>query len=339
MMGKRNDRWLPLAAMVGGLCLVVLGASEVYRVYRYEAAAKEIRSMFAAATLSTGPETRGQSRVRVVDSVSDKLDREAGTRESIPNDEIPRLRLAASDLIPTDKFVRPLPATAPGQQLSGAGTREDPWVGLQRAIEQLRPGDRLIVLNGLYRDTYGVGLSAANGTPEKPITLYFASDAQMLGAAPLLCETEVLFLDRSHWIFEGLNLSPQGCPTGVRVGRNVRAATFNSPHIYASSMDGIVVVAGASGVKLNNPHLHHLGTLEGKDPAVRGTQNTPEDSKHAAIRAPLQSVTLSGGKIHNVFGAPLILVGEDGAIVAGDNLLALVDRWDISVNEGQQKWW
>ena len=49
---------------------------------------------------------------------------------------------------------------------------------------------------------------------------------------------------------------------------------------------------------------------------------TPEDSKHAAIRAPLQSVELSGGKIHNVFGAPLILVGEDGAIVAGENLLA-----------------
>ena len=339
-MAKRRGSWLPVFAMVAGVGLMVWGANEAFRAYRYDQAAQELRSIFADATVSRSrKDEAAPSRFVIVDKFTAQIDREAGPRESIPEDEIPRLRLGAEALLPTDQFVRAVAADSTIDLATGSGTREDPWIGLQSALEKLAPGDRLIVLNGQYRDTYRIAETAANGTPENPITVYFASDALIAGSAPGTCVNDMLTVARSYWIFEGLNMTPQGCPAGVRVVGNVRSVTFNSLHISGAAMDGVVVEGSATGVALNNAHLHQLGTLEGKDPATRGTTKTPEDSQFAAIRAQLGSVELSGGKMHNIFGTPLKLTDVNGKTVSGEELLMLTTRWGVSVNEGQAKWW
>jgi len=339
-MSDHRNRFIPLFAMMVGIGLVGFGANEAYRAYRYDRAASELREIFAGATLSQGAQPPARtSRFEILDKFEAPVDKEAGARDEVPADEIPRLRLTTSDLLPTDKFVRPLGAETSAEGPEPAGTQSDPWIGLQAALDRLMPGDRLIVMSGQYGDTYRIGSQAQNGTPERPITVYFASDALLLGADPGFCEAESLMLEVSFWVFEGLNISPQGCSAGVRVGARVRSAAFNSLHISGAAKDGVVIDAGAEGVVLKDAHLHQIGTLEGKGRDTRGTHRVPEESQYAAVKAQVGSIALSGGKVHNIFGLPFVLTAGDGSTVTGEPLMTLVDRWGVSVNVGQEKWW
>jgi hypothetical protein len=65
----------------------------------------------------------------------------------------------------------------------GAGTLEDPFKGMDWALERVQPGDRLLLHAGLYVPPLIVKKS---GTPEKPIVIEAAGDGDVMvgGAAP-----------------------------------------------------------------------------------------------------------------------------------------------------------
>lgn len=85
----------------------------------------------------------------------------------------------------THPAMRPLPQPAPGDRPlpegpayyvdgetgddSNTGTREEPWQSIQHGVGQLKPGDHLVVREGIYYEA--VEIEGVLGTPEQPITL------------------------------------------------------------------------------------------------------------------------------------------------------------------------
>ena len=105
-----------------------------------------------------------------------------------------------------------------------------------------------------------------SGTSDSPIEVLFTKDAILVGASEAgTCDTPVLQAEGEHWHLFDLTLTPQFCPSGLRVVEPAKHVDLFSPHIYGGVGMGVVVESGASEVNIFEPHLHHLANLEGRD--------------------------------------------------------------------------
>jgi hypothetical protein len=340
MKGKGPLVW---TFVTGGLALLALGVWQLYQEHQVASANEELRRALASAISESSardPKSiSGRSRITVIDSIPLVVDPEAGNFDGrqAPSDEIPRSVLGVGDLQENDLFVR-AGSRRGGSEGAGDGSFQSPWMDLQSAIDRLKPGDRLVVLGGRYLGPFKIGGSAAEGSRSEPIQVYFASDAELIGPDNSKeCDEPVLSIERSHWILDGLTLAPRFCLEGLRIAAGVSAAAIRSPHISAGAGDGIVVSDGAQGIVLTDLHLHHLGSMEGRD--RRTSKLTPSDSKASALRARESAVEVSGGKIHNIFGPALAIFDASGELLSADKLQAFIDRSSLGVAEGQEKWW
>jgi hypothetical protein len=328
------------ALMFFGAALTVLGVSALLQESRYEEAAVRLEALLresSGASVQAPPE-----RFKLVDGVttSGELGMDV-LRKLVPEDELPGPTLAVPLRQPGDKYVSPK-----GAADQGNGTADAPWSGLQFALERLAPGDRLVVLGGFYRGPFMIGGNVPDGTPENPITIYFQSDALLTGAAEgEACESAVLTVLRSHWNFQGITITPQFCDVGMRVDSRVDGMLVDSPHIFGGAGSGIVVGDNAKNIRIAEPHLHHLGNLEGKDKEMKrrgeleGDDVLRASSRAAAIRAPEAGVAVLGGKIHNHFGPMLLLVDGQGHPLDEAQARAQLVAWGVATSEGQERWW
>jgi hypothetical protein len=339
---RKNIPIKPVIFILLGSCLLVAAALDAYRGYHHYRAVEELQKLLVPVQLERPwrVENEEQTRFTIVDSQQFELDSEADRPSAnIPNDELPRLALSAGDLLATDRFVRPLPREG-GK--TGDGSRETPWNNLQFALNQLKPGDRLIVLNGKYPGKYAIGAGAVDGEDAAPISVYFASDATLEGDPPgEPCVAPVLSLGRSNWKLVGLNLKPQACSVGVSVEDKVTGLVIESPHISEGAGFGLVVAPGASEIEVLSGHLHHLGSLEGKDKEARGKGVAPETSPYAAVKAPIGALMMSGGKVHNIFGPLALFVSSDGSLLSAEATESVLagNGWSVSFVAGQARWW
>ena len=353
MIVGRQRRTAPSAmAGRGGLSLLLLLFSVsclgygAYALYEREQAKAERREQLKhlAALMSGAREPGARKRqvrgpggatIEITEEATSTI--EVETPDTAPEEEVPRIYLPETALLEDDYFVLPK-GDAP---IAGDGTRESPWRGLQKALNRLAPGDRLIVLNGRYRGPVVIDVGAADGTPEAPITVYFASGAEIVGPQPdegskPTALSALVTIARSHWRLEGLNAIGGYVDPVLRVASTVEGLHLGSPHLRAASGSGIHVLPGASGVSLTDVHLHHLGSLEGRDRAASARYGSPGAAPFAALVVPAEGATVAGGKVHHVFGAPALLDEPSGRRRAPPELLK---RWGLSVSEGEERWW
>ena len=116
---------------------------------------------------------------------------------------------------------------------------------------------------------------------------------------------------------------------------------FESPHISEGAGFGLAVAPGASKIAVLSGHLHHLGSLEGKDKEAREKGLTPEISPYAAVKTPVGALMMSGGKVHNIFGPLARFVSPDGSPLSAEATDNAVDSsgWSVSFVAGQSRWW
>ncbi|WP_295539215.1 hypothetical protein [uncultured Thiohalocapsa sp.] len=258
----------------------------------------------------------------------------------IPADEVPRRYLGADDLAPGDRFVKAGDTTA----APGSGTRDDPWRSLSHALAQLQPGDRLVVLSGRYQGPLRIGNDVAAGTAQAPITVHFTSNAELIGPQPGDPVAAghhddwgpLVSIARDHWHLEGLNVIGGYSNPVVSIEGGVSGIRLASPHIRAAAGSGLVVADGVSGIELTDLHLHHLGSLEGRDHDRRALYARPQEAPFVALALPEHGVMLEGGKIHHIFGQLGIVSGPDGKRALDDETFS---GWDIVVSRGEQRWW
>jgi len=328
------------AAIMFGAVLTVVGAAGLLQEARYNEASARLNTLIAGAA-SPLPDPAPE-RFKFVDGVTTSGEIELDVfRTIVPDDELAGPVLSEPLGQPDDKYVIPA-----GRVSEGDGTAEAPWSGLQFALERLKPGDRLIVIGGDYQGPFAIGSASQDGTPDNPITIVFNSNALLTGVPEgEICESAVLTVGRSHWMFQGITITPQFCDAGMRFVDRVDGSVVESPHIFGGVGSGIVVADTATNIQIVEPHLHHLGSLEGKDKEAKRRDRLMRDedqleaSNTAAIWAPESGVTVSGGKIHNHFGPIVVLVDAAGLPLQEAQARERLSSWGTSTAEGQEKWW
>jgi hypothetical protein len=339
------NRPIALIAIASGVLLIAVGFDAVMKENRYKAAAKRLEELLYARSdqREDGREPRFSFLHKMSTQGEVSLD---SLRDSVPEDEIVPEKPYESVARSSDKFVMPAPPKRANTDdlPQGSGTQKDPWRGLQHALDQLGPGDRLVVLAGRYHGPLIIG--RRSGTSDSPIEVLFTKDAILVGASEAgTCDTPVLQAEGGHWHLFDLTLTPQFCPSGLRVVEPAKHVDLFSPHIYGGVGMGVVVESGASEVNIFEPHLHHLANLEGRDSErkqqIRAEGLTPEDSHVPALSGPLGGVTVRGGKIHNHFGPILVLFDSLGRALQPELAAKQLDDWGVSVvfADEQMPWW
>lgn len=324
--------------MALGLILFVLGAQSMLQERRYSRALADLNALLWGGSEDQKSLPQASEQFVFRDSVraGPAADPEI-LRDTVPEDEIQRRALAAPNV--GDKYVRPA-----GASTLGDGSAESPWSGLQHALNQMLPGERLVVLGGFYTGPFLIGSSASSGNAENPITVFFASNALLQGEQrSTSCNRAVLFVEQSHWTLSGLTVTPQYCPTALQIGATARHVTVEQPHLFGGAGSGISVAAQARNIMILQPHLHHLGSLEGKDKETKAARrlsgDTPESSAVPALELPVAGAVVEGGKVHNHFGPLMVLLAPDGTQLPSEKVLSQLDAWKVNYKVGQAQWW
>lgn len=164
-----------------------------------------------------------------------------------------------SDAAPPE-HTTPTVATVPGRALyvtpggsdGGNGSRRRPFRTIQRALDELRPGDRVVVASGTYADDLTL---ARSGTRTSPVTLTSAA-----GDRPVV--TGRLKVTASNVVVSGLVFRGRTAanPTDVAVyvsgGRSV---ALDGNEVRDAAQSGIFVGERAAGVRITRNWIHDNG--------------------------------------------------------------------------------
>ncbi len=132
---------------------------------------------------------------------------------------------------------------------AGPGTAAAPWRTIQKAAQEARPGETVLIHVGTYAERVAVGVSGAEG---KPITFKAAGDGAVRIDGSTLSVTEeagalLSIANQSHLVFEGLELGglqtdkDDGVPCGVKLdgsGRNIVLRRLKVGRIRQTSKEG-----------------------------------------------------------------------------------------------------
>jgi hypothetical protein len=223
------------------------------------------------------------------------------------------------------------------------GSPKHPWRSLDRALRELRPGDRLTIGAGTFVGPFTIGPDCHDGTAEHPIEIYANDDAMLVGARG--SAEPVLTIARAHWMLAGLEVSagPIDGPT-IRIA-GARHVLLDAAHVVGSPGDGIEVGPGSEEIEIRGSHLHQLGargapasvTARGGAPARAG------DERVIAVRIlpGTRAIRITGTNIHNVWGEPMRVVTPDEFVAEGGERLAAAVGVEIDSRQfqiGQDEW-
>ena len=194
----------------------------------------------------------------------------------------------------------------PGE--AGDGTAARPWRNLQDALCRLEPGDRLVVLSGIYRGPFAVSGACRDGTDDAPIQVWaHHSFLRPEGDAP------VLTVERSHWQFWEVQiaLTDSKAPGLVLSGPGAHDVAVDQTHIYEGEGPAVIVGRGSRAITISNCHIHQSAGVRIEEGASEITlvSNHIHHNSSDSLRIGGSAVRVVGNRFHNDRGSGVVLSG------------------------------
>ncbi len=197
---------------------------------------------------------------------------------------------------------------------AGDGSAAHPWRDLQAALCELAPGDRLIILAGVYRGPFRIDADCASGSLEAPIEVYAVDDALLTAGE----DAPVLEIGAEHWHINGIEIAPgRVFSPAVRIAGGAHL-TFENCHLHSGTGDGVFIGPGSQDIEIRDCHIHQLGMHDEGQPYLR-----PENPDAAGVRvAPgTRDITITRTRLHNIRGGAIVIVDpETWASETGETL-------------------
>lgn len=203
----------------------------------------------------------------------------------------------------------------PGPEGDGSASR--PWRDLQASFCRLGPGDRLVLLAGIYEGSFSIGETCRDGTAQSPIQVWaHHSFLKPSGGR------DVLTLERAHWQFWELQIALLDSRAAGFVVRGAGAhdAALDQSHIYEGQGPAVRIEAGSARVTLSNCHIHQSGGVRVEKGAreVRILSNHIHHNFATAVTVSGEKVEIAGNRLHNDKGRGLVLGGCSGVRVSSN---------------------
>ncbi len=174
----------------------------------------------------------------------------------------------------------------------GDGSENRPWKELQAALCRLEPGDRLVLLPGIYAGAVRIGESCKPGRADAPIQV-FGEEAFFHAAEGAYALT----VSRPFWHFYHMQmvLDRPGAKGVAVLGEEAHDIVFDRGHVYEGPGVAILIGAASARVSISNSHVHQTGGIR--------------------IESGARDVELHHNKIHHNLDAALRIVpGKDGEL-------------------------
>ncbi len=195
----------------------------------------------------------------------------------------------------------------------GDGSEARPWKDLARAVCRLGPGDRLVILPGIYTAALSISDGCRAGTAEAPIQV-FGEEAFLHAAEGSVGVTATL----PFWQFYHLQivLGRPGSKGFATSGGRATDILFDRGHVYEGQGAAILVGAGSARVRITNTHVHQSGGVRiepgAKDVTLAGNKIHHNFAGALAVTggapgARVENLVVTGNKFHNDLGAALSL--------------------------------
>lgn len=179
------------------------------------------------------------------------------------------------------------------------GTPDRPFRELRQALNNLAPGDRLVLLAGRYHGPFVVD-DSADGTAERPIEVIARMSAVLYSRA----ESPVLTVKKAYWTFH--NLEIEGGENAAFAfsteGEGAHHVVLHDAHLHDGRHSGVLVGPGSSNVTISDSHIHIFGSVE------RGKAVDPNAAPSAfgiVIAPGTRGVRIERNRVHNIFGQAL----------------------------------
>jgi hypothetical protein len=174
-----------------------------------------------------------------------------------------------------------------GAPAEGDGTEAKPWKDVQKALCRLEPGDRLVLLPGVYSGPWVIGPGCRDGTADAPIQL-FGEESFLHGGAE---KRPLLTISRAHWQIWNpeLVLGPAATAGVLVSGPGAHDVLLDDLHIYDGPGHAVRIGDGSSRVTVSNSHVHQ--------------------SSGILVSGPAKGLLFTGNKIHHNFAGPITLAG------------------------------
>ncbi|MFP2929782.1 right-handed parallel beta-helix repeat-containing protein, partial [Pyxidicoccus sp. 3LG] len=198
---------------------------------------------------------------------------------------------------PPPKYTREWYVSPTGSD-TAPGTQQKPLRTISKALTLVGPGEIVRVQQGTYAEKLDLDATIRAGTATAPITLRGEGKPKLI---PTSSGWFMVRVQRPHWLIEGFDID-------VRSQRQV-AVTFagdtqgtvlarNELH-HGAFGSGISTDAGATGVTIEDNHIHHF---------ARGS-----DDSHGVVVAPTsRDITVRGNDIHDNSGDSVQCLGPEG---------------------------
>jgi hypothetical protein len=220
----------------------------------------------------------------------------------------------------------------------GDGSEARPWADLQAALAALVPGDRLVLLPGIYTGAFRVDSTCRNGKSNAWIQV-LARKATLRSSGDI----PALVLARGYWRFDGLAVSGVEGREAPLVGVEAGAehVLVNRAVLKAGSGSGLAIGEGARHVTIANSRVTGLAKGAVLAPAtavdVRGGASDVTlanvfvvDSMGTGIRigasetrgaAPPEDVAVLGATVRDSWGPAVWVLAASGLRLSDSDLL------------------
>ncbi|HLT30409.1 MAG TPA: right-handed parallel beta-helix repeat-containing protein [Myxococcaceae bacterium] len=193
-------------------------------------------------------------------------------------------------------------STSGNDSASDAGTEARPLRTIARAISLVRPGEAVIIREGVYPER--LRIEERDGTADAPITVRAAPGETVVlrgRSGGDSASRNVIDVRRAHWHFDGLTLDLNGDPAFAilwREGGN-HGVLRNSVAKNGTAGAGVNVAHGASNILIENNRIHNF--------------SKPSDDSHGVFVQPRSSrVIVRRNVIHDNSGDAVQCIGSEG---------------------------
>ena len=193
-------------------------------------------------------------------------------------------------------------STSGDDRAADAGTEARPLRTIARAISLVRPGEAVIIREGVYPER--LRIEERDGTATAPITVRAAPGETVIlrgRSGSDSASRNIIDVRRAHWHFDGLTLDANGDPAFAilwREGGN-HGVLRNSVAKNGTAGAGVNVAHGASNILIEGNRIHHF--------------IKPSDDSHGVLVQPNSSkVVVRRNIIHDNSGDAVQCIGSEG---------------------------